>query len=83
MPTRIFSKDAERTLWLTQQLYSDLDLSVAVSDDYADRFCACGPDAVTENTSAERQLLYEQFGHPLVLREDRSWLGDRKFGRAP
>lgn len=69
--------------WLTGSLalgdgddLSDLDLSVAVSDDYVDGFCACGPDAVTENTSPERQQLYEQFGHPLVLREDRSWLGE-------
>jgi hypothetical protein len=69
--------------WLTGSLgrgegddLSDLDLSVAVSDAYADQFCACGPAAITQNTSPDRQALYEQLGQPLVLREDRSWLGE-------
>lgn len=69
--------------WLTGSLalgegddLSDLDLSVAVSDDYADRLCSCSPVAITQNTSPERLALYEQFGQPLILREDRSWLGE-------
>jgi hypothetical protein len=69
--------------WLTGSLargegdeLSDLDLSVVVSDAYSDRFCSCGPTARTENTSPNRQALYKQFGQPLVLREDRSWLGE-------
>lgn len=69
--------------WLTGSLargegddLSDLDLSVVVADDYADRLCACSPVPGTQNTSPERQVLYERFGQPLVLREDKSWLGE-------
>lgn len=69
--------------WLTGSLgrnegddLSDLDLSVVVADAFTDQFCSCSPVAVTENTSPERLALYEQFGQPLVLREDRSWLGE-------
>jgi hypothetical protein len=69
--------------WLTGSLahgegddLSDLDLSVAVADAYTDHFCSCGPAATTENSSPQRQELYEQFGEPLVLREARSWLGE-------
>ncbi len=68
--------------WLTGSLargegddLSDLDLSVVVADTYADRLCSCSSVAVTENTSPDRMALYEQFGQPLILREDRSWLG--------
>src|SRR5579872_918829 len=69
--------------WLTGSLargeeddLSDLDLSVVVADAFSEQFCSCSPVAVTNNTSPERQALYEQFGQPLVLREDRSWLGE-------
>ena len=69
--------------WLTGSLargeeddLSDLDLSVVVADAFSEQFCSCSPVAVTNNTSPERQGLYEQFGQPLVLREDRSWLGE-------
>ena len=69
--------------WLTGSLarheeddLSDLDLSVVVADAYCEQFCSCSPVAITDNTSPERLALYEQFGQPLVLREDRSWLGE-------
>jgi hypothetical protein len=69
--------------WLTGSLargegddLSDLDLSIVVADAYTHRLCSCNPVALTSNTSPERQALYEQFGQPLVLREDRSWLGE-------
>lgn len=69
--------------WLTGSLargeeddLSDLDLSVVVADPFSEQFCSCSPVAVTCNTSSERQALYERFGPPLVLREDRSWLGE-------
>ena len=69
--------------WLTGSLarheeddFSDLDLSVVVADAYAEQFCSCSPVAITGNTSPERQALYEQFGQPLILREDHSWPGE-------
>ena len=69
--------------WLTGSLgrneaddLSDLDLSVVVADAYTHRLCSCNPVVVTRNTSPERLALYKQFGQPLVLREDRSWLGE-------
>ena len=69
--------------WLTGSLargegddFSDLDLSVVVADAYIDRLCSCSSVAVTENTSPDRMALYEQFGQPLILCEDRSWLGE-------
>lgn len=69
--------------WLTGSLarneeddLSDLDLSVVVADTFSEQFCSCSPVTITSNTSSERMALYEQFGQPLVLREDRSWLGE-------
>ena len=69
--------------WLTGSLarheeddLSDLDLSAVVADAFSEQFCSCSPVAVTNTTSPERQALYEQFGQPLILREDRSWLGE-------
>ncbi len=68
--------------WLTGSLargegddLSDLDLSVVVADASTDCLCSCSSVAVTENTSPDRMALYEQFGQTLILREDRSWLG--------
>jgi len=69
--------------WLTGSLVrneeddlSDLDLSVVVADGFTEQLCSCSSVAITRNTSPERQALYERFGRPLVLREDRSWLGE-------
>lgn len=69
--------------WLTGSLardeeddLSDLDLSVVVADAFSEQLCSCNHVAITSNTSPERLALYKRFGQPLVLREDRSWLGE-------
>lgn len=63
--------------WLTGSLgrgegdeLSDFDLRVVVADAYAEDLCSCGPHAIGTVTSPARLALYEQFGQPLILRED-------------
>lgn len=65
----------------TQDDLSDLDLRVVVAQEYADDLCACAAEATTSCSSASRLALYQQFGQPLVLREDRSWVQDSCFNQ--
>lgn len=72
--------------WLTgsfgrgeQDELSDLDLSVVVADSSTQSFCACSEEAITRITSDERLAFYQQFGRPLVLREQRSFEGSGCF----
>jgi hypothetical protein len=64
-----------------QDNLSDLDLRIAVTQDYSNDLCDCGPEATTPCTSATRLALYQQFGQPLVLREDRSWVAGSCFNQ--
>ncbi len=66
--------------WLTGSLgrgegdeLSDFDLRIVVADAYAEDLCGCSPHAVASVTNAARLALYEQFGRPLILREDASF----------
>jgi hypothetical protein len=66
--------------WLTGSLgrgegdeLSDFDLRIVVADAYAEDLCGCSPHAVASVTNAGRRRLYEQFGRPLILREDASF----------
>lgn len=65
----------------TQDDLSDLDLRVVVAQEYAADLCSCSPEATTPCTSPARLALYTQFGQPLVLREERSWVPDSCFNQ--
>lgn len=72
--------------WLTGSLgrgegdaLSDIDISIIVAQAHTHDFCGCIEEATTKISSDTRLHFYEQFGQPLVLREDKSFFTNGCF----